>query len=308
MQKGQKRFYDLNAFLRKTFGERVQKVSVDAGLTCPNRDGSLGTGGCIYCNPKGSGTGAAACGRSVTDQILEGKRNMTRRYKAKKFLAYFQSYTNTYAPVADLKRIWDEALAVEGVVGLAIGTRPDCVDDEILGVLEGYVKQGYLIWVEYGLQSVHDRTLAAIHRGHDFAAFTKAMDLTRGRGIHVCVHVILGLPGETPEDMMETAKVLGRMGIDGVKLHLLYVVRGTPLEDLYRSGAYTCMTQDAYVKATCDFLELLPETMVIQRLTGDPHEEELVAPDWAVEKSDTRNRIFATLEERDTRQGSRFRM
>lgn len=307
MRQNHERFYDLNAFLRRHFGERVQKISVDAGMTCPNRDGLLGTGGCIYCNPKGSGTGAAGTGRSVTEQILEGKRNMGRRYKARKFIAYFQSYTNTYAPLERLKALWDEALAVEGVVGLSIGTRPDCVNDAILDLLESYVRRGILVWIEYGLQSVHDDTLNRIGRGHDFAAFERAVTLTRNRGIFICVHVILGLPGEDPEKMRETARILAAMGIDGVKIHLLYVVKGTALEALYRSGQYNCMEEEAYVEAVCDFLELLPPEMVIQRLTGDPHVDELVAPLWAMEKEGTRKRILALLETRDSRQGSRFR-
>ncbi|MCW7754728.1 TIGR01212 family radical SAM protein [Desulfobotulus sp. H1] len=306
MRQNHARFYDLNTFLRKHFGERVQKISVDAGMTCPNRDGLLGTGGCIYCNPRGSGTGASGIGKSVTEQILEGKRNMGRRYKARKFMAYFQSYTNTYAPLERLKEIWDEALAVDGVVGLAIGTRPDCINGEILDLLESYVKKGVLVWVEYGLQSVHDTTLGFIGRGHDFACFERAVSLTRGRGIHICVHVILGLPGEGPEAMVKTAEVLARMGLDGVKIHLLYVVRGTPLEELYSRGRYVCMEEDAYVAAVCDFLERLPPKMVIQRLTGDPHEEELVAPLWAMEKERVRNRILQLLEMRGTVQGSRF--
>ena len=306
MRQNHDRFYDLNAFLRGHFGERVQKISVDAGMTCPNRDGLLGVGGCVYCNPKGSGTGAAREGRSVTEQILEGKRNMGRRYKARKFIAYFQSYTNTYAPLDRLKALWDEALAVEGVVGLSIGTRPDCVNEAILDLLQSYVQRGVLVWIEYGLQSVHDETLKRIGRGHDFAAFERAVALTRGRGIFICAHVILGLPGEDLEKMRETARRLGAMGIDGVKIHLLYVVRGTPLEEFYRRGEYQCMEEALYVRAVCDFLELLPPRMVIQRLTGDPHEEELVAPLWAMEKEETRKRILALLEERDTRQGSRF--
>ncbi|TWI72470.1 hypothetical protein LZ24_01612 [Desulfobotulus alkaliphilus] len=306
MRQNHARFYDLNAFLRNHFGERVQKISVDAGMNCPNRDGLLGTGGCIYCNPRGSGTGALGAGKSIREQILEGKRNMGRRYKARKFMAYFQSYTNTYAPVERLKAIWDEALSVEGVVGLAIGTRPDCVSEEVLDLLESYVKKGILVWIEYGLQSVHDKTLTLIGRGHDFASFEKAVAMTRGRGIFICVHVILGLPGEDDAIMQESARVLASMGIDGVKIHLLYVVRGTPLEALYRSGNYVCMEEEAYVRAVCDFLEILPASMVIQRLTGDPHGDELVAPLWAMEKEKTRNAILARLEKRNTRQGSRY--
>ena len=208
-------FYDLNAFLRGRFGERVQKISVDAGMTCPNRDGSLGTGGCIYCNPKGSGTGAFAQGISVREQLETGRENLKKRYKAKKFIAYFQSYTNTYAPVEELKALWDEALSVEGVVGLSIGTRPDCISEEILDVLEGYVKEGVLVWIEYGIQTIHDRSLSFIRRGHDFACFEKAVEMTQGRGILICSHIILGLPGESVEDMRASAGRWRRWGSTG---------------------------------------------------------------------------------------------
>jgi radical SAM protein (TIGR01212 family) len=191
------------------------------------------------------------------------------------------------------------------MVGLALGTRPDCVDEEKLALLAGYAAR-YLVWIEYGLQSVHDSTLATINRGHDFACFEKALALTWGRGIRVCAHVILGLPGESREMMLETARVLGALGIDGVKIHLLYVVRGTALERLYAGGAYRCMTQEEYVETVCDFLERLPSSVVIQRLTGDPHPDELVAPAWSRRKAETLAMIHGRLEERGTRQGSRF--
>ncbi len=298
-------YYDLNTYFRRRFGCRVQKISVDAGLTCPNRDGRLGTGGCIYCNARGSGTGAAARGLSLTEQIVQSKRYLARRYKARKFLVYFQSFTNTYAPLPKLRRLYDEALADPDVVGLSIGTRPDCVDQGVLDLLQDYA-HNRLVWVEYGLQSVHDATLRRIRRGHDFAAFRRAVAATRGRGIRICAHVILGLPGETRRHMLETARTVGRMGIDGVKLHLLYVVRETPLARLFTRGAYRCLQQDEYVRLVCDFLERLPPPMVIQRLTGDPHRDELLAPAWSLRKQETLARIRAELQRRGTRQGSRF--
>ncbi len=298
-------YYDLNTYFRRRFGCRVQKISVDAGLTCPNRDGRLGTGGCIYCNARGSGTGAAARGLSLTEQIVQSKRYLARRYKARKFLVYFQSFTNTYAPLPKLRRLYDEALADPDVVGLSIGTRPDCVDQGVLDLLQDYA-HNRLVWVEYGLQSVHDATLRRIRRGHDFAAFRRAVAATRGRGIRICAHVILGLPGETRRHMLETARTVGRMGIDGVKLHLLYVVRETPLARLFTRGAYRCLQQDEYVRLVCDFLERLPPPMVIQRLTGDPHRDELLAPAWSLRKQETLARIRAELQRRGTCQGSRF--
>lgn len=299
------RYLDLNTYLRNRFGCRVQKITIDAGMSCPNRDGRISRGGCIYCNPSGSGTGAHLRGLSITDQLLAGKTAMGRRYGAKKFIAYFQSYTNTYAPVATLKKMYDEALAVEDIVGLSIGTRPDCVDESVLSLLGGYAADR-LIWIEYGLQSAHDATLSRINRGHDFQAFTRAVDLTRNRGISICAHVILGLPGETRQQMIETAKILAGMQIDGIKIHLLYVVKGTKLAKMYQSGEFSCLAQDEYVDIVCEFLAHLPENMVIQRLTGDPHREELVAPAWALEKSATLSLIRQRLEEYDIRQGDRF--
>ena len=299
-----KPYRDLNTYFRSLFGCRVHKVTVDAGLKCPNRDGTLSTGGCIYCNAKGSGTGAYAQGLSVTQQIERSKARIARRFKTDKLLAYFQSYTNTYAPVEQLQAIYDEALAVENVVGLAVGTRPDCVDEAVLDLLEGYARDR-LIWIEYGLQSAHDRTLARINRGHDYACFEDAVTATRDRNIRICAHVILGLPGETREDMLATADAIAALHIDGVKLHLLYVVRETPLERLYRSGRYHCLEQREYAQLVCEFIERLPDAMIIQRLTGDPHPKELVAPAWSLQKKETLEMIQSLFREQNTWQGKR---
>jgi radical SAM protein (TIGR01212 family) len=296
------RYRDFNSTLRQRFGSRVQKISIDAGLTCPNRDGTLGDQGCIYCNARGSGTGASLRGISITEQLEAGKAAMGRRYKAKRFLAYFQSFSNTYAPVAVLNRLWTEALAVPGVVGLCIGTRPDCVAQPVLDLLEAFARN-HLVWIEYGLQSSNDATLARIGRGHDFAAFQQAVAMTRNRGIQICAHMICGLPGETRETMLATAKSVADAGIDGIKIHLLYVVRGTAMEALYASGAYRCLAQPDYVQIVCDIIERLPGSMVIQRLTGDPHPEELVAPKWSLQKRETLAMIHAELARRDTWQG-----
>jgi radical SAM protein (TIGR01212 family) len=304
MQTTSKRYYDFNTYLRDRFGCRVQKITIDAGLTCPNRDGLLARGGCVYCNAKGSGTGAYAQGFSVTQQLLRGKQALARRYKAKKFLAYFQSFSNTYAPLEHLKRLYAEALAVADVVGLSIGTRPDCVSEAVLNLLEGYTQE-YLIWVEYGLQSAHDRTLQRINRGHDVACFQRTVAATRNRGIQICAHVILGLPGESKQDMLATAAFLRDLNLDGIKIHVLYVIKGTPLEDLYRKGRYRCLEQTEYIDLVCDFLERLPPGMVIQRLTGDPHPAELVAPEWTLQKRANLDLIYAQLEKRDTWQGKR---
>ncbi|OEU67577.1 MAG: TIGR01212 family radical SAM protein [Desulfobacterales bacterium PC51MH44] len=297
-----KRYNDLNTYLRSIFGCRVQKITIDAGFSCPNRDGAVSSEGCIYCNARGSGTGAHAKGLSVTEQLIQGKRVLSKRYKAKKFIAYFQAFSNTYASVEKLKTLYEEALAVDDVVGLSIGTRPDCVDEAVLELLQGYGKN-YLVWIEYGLQSAHDATLTFINRGHDFKCFKTAVDATRNRGIKICAHVILGLPNEEKSHMLETAKAVANMEIDGIKIHLLYVVKGTKLDKLYRTGKYKCLEQQEYVDLVCDFLELIPKDMVIQRLTGDPHPEELVAPMWSLKKMETLALIRDALEKRDSWQG-----
>jgi uncharacterized protein len=296
------RYYDLNTYFRALFGCRVHKISVDAGLTCPNRDGTLSTGGCIYCNSRGSGTGAHERGLSISDQLSQGKAALFRRYKAKKFIAYFQSFTNTYAPVTRLAALYQEALSIPDVVGLSVGTRPDCTGDEVLDLLSG-LSAGALVWIEYGLQSVHNATLMRINRGHDFQCFEQAVRSARKRGINVCAHLILGLPGESRQDMIETARIVSHMDIQGIKLHLLYVVKGTRLAMMYRQGAYRCLEQAEYTELVCRYLELLPRQMVIHRLTGDPHPAELLAPAWSVQKSETLNLIKTQLEREDSRQG-----
>ena len=297
-------YRDLNTALRERFGCRVQKISLDAGLTCPNRDGRVGFGGCIYCNPLGSGTGASRY-QSITAQLESGKAYLARRYKAQKFIAYFQSFSNTYAPIRTLQRLYEEALSVPDIVGLTIGTRPDCVEDPVLGLVTEMSQRVYIL-MEYGLQSAHDRTLNVINRGHTFEAFRDAVLRTRSRGLDICVHVILGLPGEDKADMLETARALGEMDIQAVKIHLLYVIRDTPLHRLYDEGVYACLSREAYVDIVCDFLALLPPHVIIHRLTGDPHREEFVAPRWALEKQVNLQMIRETLRARGIWQGKAY--
>ena len=299
-------YLDLNTYLRRRFGGRVQKLTLDAGLTCPNRDGRVGTGGCLYCNARGSGTGAAARGVNLTAQIQAGMAYLKRRYGAEKFIAYFQSFSNTYAPVARLLTLYAEALACPEVVGLSIGTRPDCLEDEVLDLLAGYARER-LLWLELGLQSAHDRTLTALNRGHDVACFTRAVERAAARGLEVVAHVILGLPGEGPEEMAATAAYLARLPLQGVKIHLLYVVQGSQLARLQQQGAYTCLTEDEYVRLVADFVELLPPHFVIHRLTGDPHRHELLAPDWCLDKSRVLGRLREEFARRGSRQGSRMK-
>ncbi len=295
------RYRSLGPHLREIFGCRVQRIALDAGLTCPNRDGSKGVGGCIYCNSRGSGTGLAAT-LSIPRQISLAKERLARRYKAKRFIAYFQSFSNTYAPVETLRTLYHQALADPDVVGIAIGTRPDCVSPEVLDLLEELNQKTHL-WVEYGLQSIHEATLKRINRGHSPEEFLRAVRKTRERGIEVVVHVILGLPGEDKSMMLHTARVLGGLDIQGVKPHLLYVVEGTPLETLYRREEYRPLEMEEYAEVLCEFLALLPPSMVIHRLTGDPHPHELVAPRWALKKREVLNAINRELERRDLWQG-----
>jgi hypothetical protein len=299
-----------NAFseeLKRVFGCRVQRLSVDAGFTCPNRDGTVGVDGCIFCGGKGSGSFGILHGAAVAEQLEHAKEVMVRKYKAARFIAYFQSYSNTYAPVEQLKMLYDDALAVKDVVGLIVGTRPDCLPEDTLDLLASYAERCYF-WLELGLQSPLDRTLAAIGRGHDLASFTDAVDGCRTRGIRVCAHVILGLPGENREVMLSGAEFLNRAGVGGVKIHLLHVMRGTRLATRYLDGGVRMLDRDEYVGLVCDFLERLDPGIVVQRLTGDGNREDLIAPLWSLQKFEVLNCIDGELERRGTRQGNQLKI
>lgn len=295
-------YNDYKSYLKELFGCRVHKITVDAGMTCPNRDGTKGIGGCIYCNTKGSGTGQWVRGKSVRQQIEEAKPYLKRRFKAEKFLAYFQSFSNTYAPLEKLRTLYEEALSVEDVVGLTIGTRPDCISDEILDYL-AYLSENRYVALEYGLQSAHDSTLKLINRGHTVETFVEALQETRKRRIPVCVHVILGLPGESEEEMLKTAAFLSELDIQAIKIHLLYVIRGSVLERWYLEGRYRCLSREDYVRIVSNFLARIPPHVVIQRVTGDPHPEELIAPYWALEKQENLKAIISYMTEHGITQG-----
>ncbi len=299
------RYVSYAAHLRQTFGCRVQKVSIDAGFTCPNRDGSVTTGGCIYCNNASFSPGNRRL--SVTEQLENGKRFLQRRYGAKKFIAYFQAYTNTYADVAALRRLYDEALACDDIVGLSIGTRPDCVSDAVLDLLADYASRTYL-WLELGLESGHDQTLVRINRGHTVAAFDDAVSRARLRGLNLCTHLILGLPGETRDDVLATVRHIARLRLDAVKLHHLHIVRHTVLERMYRKGEVELLSLDAYAALVADSLELLPPDTIIMRLMGDAPRDMLVAPMWSQDKRAALSRIEQELERRDIQQGSVYQV
>jgi uncharacterized protein len=298
----QTRYRSVSSWLKETFGEPVRKINLDAGLGCPNRDGTVGHNGCIYCNPRGSGTGAQSQGLSIAEQVEQGSSFLSKRYKCRKFIAYFQSFTNTYGPVDYLERIYREAVERPEIVALAVGTRPDCVPDTVLDLLAEHALTR-AVWVEYGLQSIHGRTLDLVNRGHTADAFFDAVGRTRSRGILAVAHLILGLPGESVSDMIETAKAVAAAGVHGVKLHPLYVIQGTVLESMYQRGEYHVMTEEEAMEATLAVLQALPREMVIHRLTSDPHAEELVAPLWMLDRTGVRNRLNKMMEERDFRQG-----
>ena len=313
----EKRYYPLNDFLKEKFGCKVYKVSLDAGFTCPNRDGSLASGGfdtqatqpkgCIYCDSRGSASPIIDSKLSIREQMKSGIAFGKRRYKAQKFIAYFQAFSNTYAPVEKLKKLYDEALEFEDVVGLSISTRPDCIDNSVLDLIEGYA-QNYHVWLEYGIQSIHHRTLQLINRKHGLAEFIDAVLKTKGRSIHICAHVIIGLPGETIDEILETAKVIAALRPDGIKIHSMYIVRDTKLAQMYKNGDYEPLTIEEYVSVTADFLELLPSNMVIQRLTGDCPRDILVAPKWTLDKQKVLAGITEELKCRDSWQGSRCKI
>jgi len=296
-------YRDLNSYLKGRFGERVQKITLDAGLTCPNRDGRVSTGGCLYCNARGSGTGAWGRGQGIPAQMEAGMARLSRRYGAARFIAYFQSFSNTYAPLTTLRELYDAALAPPQVVGLSVGTRPDCLADDVLDLLAGYARDR-LVWLELGLQSAHDATLSLLNRGHDAACFSQAATRAASRGLAVVAHVILGLPGEGPGEMAATAEFLARLPVHGVKIHLLYVVKDSALARLHEQGEYVCLTEDQYVSGVVDFMERLPPHLVIHRLTSDPHAEELVAPAWCLDKPRVIKLIREEFLRRGTCQGS----
>jgi len=258
--------------------------------------------GCLFCDPDGSGAVGIDRRLSVTAQVEQGKEVMIRKYHAQQFLAYFQPFSNTFAPPQQLRAVYDEALAVPGVVGLAVGTRPDCLDDVVLDLLADYHRQHYF-WLEIGLQSCHDRTLAWLRRGHDHACFLQSYRAAKARGLRVCVHLVIGLPGESRDDLLATMAEMARLNVDGVKLHLLHVLDGTPLGELYRQGEVGVLARAEYVGLVVDVLERLPRETLIHRLTGDGPRATLLAPLWSLNKWEVLNAIDAELARRGSVQG-----
>jgi len=302
-----RRYYPFSQFLREKFGCEVYKLPVDGGFTCPNRDGKIGYGGCTYCYNPSFSPSILLQKSSISLQVKYRKALLKRKGKVNKFLVYFQSYTNTYAKVKILKRLYDEAIQDKDVIGFCIGTRPDCVPDEVLDLIESYAKD-YHIWLEYGLQSIHNETLLRIRRGHNFAQFEDAVKRTQGRNIFICVHIILGLPGEVKEDILKTARALAGMGIDGIKLHHLQVIKNTRIAREFSKGEFKVLSPEDYIKLVCDVLELLPARITIQRLVGEVLQDKmLVAPRWNLNKHRILSAIDQELVDRDSFQGSKFK-
>lgn len=296
------RYFAYSAFLRERFGHRVQKVSIDAGFTCPNVDGTVTTGGCTFCDNRSFSPSRRIPRQSIREQIDHGITGLKRRYRCDHFMAYFQPATNTYAAVDVLRPLYEEALAHPQVVALAIGTRPDCVPDEVLDLLGEFAQRTYLS-VEYGLQTCHDKSLDWMNRGHHHDVSVDAIQRSRNRGFEICAHVILGLPGESHDDMMETALEISRLGVDAVKIHNLYAVRNTPLGDQVAEGEIRLMGRDDYVTTLVDFLEVLSPAMVVERISGDAPPDYLVGPEWCTDKSAIRTAVETEWQRRDSWQG-----
>ena len=291
--------------LRARFGQRVQKVSIDAGFTCPNVDGTVAVGGCTFCDNRSFSPSRRLPRMAITNQINEGIRQLQRRYDCQQFIAYFQPATNTYAPVDRLRACYEQALSHPQVVGLAIGTRPDCIEDATLELLAELARTSY-VSLELGIQTIHDRSLVWMNRGHDYAASRVAVLRCQGLGLELCAHLMLGLPAESHADMMATIDEIAHLPIDGVKLHNLYVVRDTPLADQYTRGEVSVMSREDYIATVVDAIERLPPTMIIERIQGDAPPDYLVAPTWCLDKPAVLNMLREAFRARDTWQGKKF--
>lgn len=296
------RYHSYNFHLRQKFGRRIHKVSIDAGFTCPNVDGTVAVGGCNFCDNRSFSPSRRLPRQGIADQIEEGIRRIKRRYKVDDFIAYFQPATNTYAPVAKLRTLYEQALTAPQVLGLAVGTRPDSVPDDVLDLLSELAGRTY-VSVEYGMQTMHDRSLDWMNRGHHHASMIDAVERSRGRGFEVCAHAILGIPGESHDDMIASAREIARLNVDAVKLHNLYAVKDTPLGDQYERGEVTLMERDEYVRTVVDVLELLPPTMIVERVSGESPPNFHLGPAWCLDKVDIRRALEAEFARRDTWQG-----
>jgi radical SAM protein (TIGR01212 family) len=302
-----RRYNSFGSYIKKRFATTVYKVNVDAGFTCPNRDGTISTSGCIFCNNDSFRPGSCTPTLSISEQIRNGIAHVKKRYKAERFLVYFQPYTNTYAPVDELERLYREALSESSVIGLAIGTRPDTVDKEKIALLETLAER-YFILIEYGMQSIYEKTLEFINRGHDYNTFLKTIDLTKDRGIFIGAHVIVGFPTETKEEMLSMADEVSHIPIDFLKIHQLQVIKDTPLEIIYRERPFHVFEYEEYLEFVTEFIERLSPRMVLQRLFATAPDNILIAPRWGKSRQEILRDIEKRLEEKDTYQGKRMKI
>jgi radical SAM protein (TIGR01212 family) len=296
------RFYRYSTYLRQTFGERVYRIALDAGFTCPTRDGTLGTDGCLYCNNASFTAESRESLKPVREQLSAGIQHARKYRKANKFLAYFQAYTNTYAPNAQLEKLYRLVLDVPDVVGILIGTRPDCVDSQVLSLISDIKRQAY-VSIEYGIESVYDKTLKWAQRRHNFATTQKAIAATKDLGIHVGGHIIFGFPTETRAEILESAEILNRLSLDALKIHHLQVIQGSQLAQLYQADPFPLYSESEWVNLVCDFLERLDPQIVIQRLVSDARAGTLIAPVWTNSKRIVLENIRRELARRETYQG-----
>ncbi len=299
-----KRYHTLNHFLREKFGEKVFKISLDAGFTCPNRDGKVSTGGCIFCSPRGSGDFAGTA-EDLVEQFYEVKQMMNKKWKNGRYIAYFQAYTNTYGDAETLREKYYSILELEDVVGIAIATRPDCLPSEVLQLLEEINSRTYL-WVELGLQTIHESTAKLINRGYELDAYIDSVRELKKRGIEVVTHGILGLPGEEKQQMLQTVDFIANTGTQGIKLHLLHLLKDTRLVELHEKGQLPLMSQEEYVELIVDCIERIPGDMVIHRITGDGPRDTLIGPRWSLKKFEVINAIEHLMMDRDTWQGKKY--
>ena len=298
-----KRYHTLDYFYKHKFGGKIAKISLNGGFTCPNKDGTKGVGGCIYCSKLGSGDYAGKPSKSLTEQFFDIKKVMDRKWQDTKYIGYFQANTNTYAPLDELKNKYEEVLKIDGVVGLNIATRSDAITGDCLDYLEELNKKTFLN-IELGLQTIHEDTNKLINRGETLEEFTTMVKKLRSRGINVIVHVINGLPYETKEMMLETIKFVNNLDIQGIKIHMLHVIEGTKLAELYKEKPFHILSREEYVQIVCDELELLRPEIVINRITGDPNPDELIEPKWLIKKFGVLNEIDKEMAKRNSYQGS----
>ncbi len=301
-----KRYHSLNYFLRNKFNEKVFKISLDGGFSCPNRDGTISKGGCLFCSESGSGDYAGNRVLPIGKQFCDIKEMMNKKWKEGKYIAYFQAFTNTYAPVDELREKYKEALKQDGVVALAIATRPDCLGDDVLDLLEEINKEVY-VWVELGLQTVSDETARKINRGYKLDVYEDAISRLKKRNIDFVTHCIFGLPGETKEDMLNTVKYISKTGSKGIKFHLLHLMKHTPMVKLYERGELEFLSQDDYIDLICKSISILPENMVVHRLTGDAPRDLLIGPMWSLKKWEVLNAIDKALVDNEIYQGKDFK-